>query len=222
IAELGVRFVTTAAGDPGRYAARLKAAGLTVYHAVPSVQGALKALDAGGGGLIGEGGESGGIRRLEPVHSFVLLQAVREQVDLPIVAAGGIVDGRGMAAAFALGAEGVAMGTRFVASVESPVHDGYKNGILAAPSNGTIPLSFELGVNSRVLKTDLARQVAAGEPVETRSAISTVYKEGDLTVGLGSAGETAGLIHEIKPAAQVIEDTVLGFRREVGRLASLL
>src|SRR5690606_22155285 len=109
IAELGVRFVTTSAGDPGRYAARLKAAGLTVYHAVPSVQGALKALDAGVDGLIVEGGESGGIRGLEPVHSFVLLQAVREQVDLPIVAAGGIVDGRGMAAAFALGAEGVAM-----------------------------------------------------------------------------------------------------------------
>jgi enoyl-[acyl-carrier protein] reductase II len=222
IASLGVRFVTTSAGDPTRYSARLKAAGLTVYHAVPSVQGALKAVDAGVDGLIVEGGESGGIRGLEPVHSFVLLQAVRERVSLPIVAAGGVVDGRGMAAAFALGAEGVAMGTRFVASTESPVHDGYKSGILEAPSNGTIPLSFELGVNSRVLKTDLARQVAAGEVVKTRSAIATVYKEGDLTLGLGSAGESAGLIHEIKPVARIIEDTVEGFRREVGRLASLL
>jgi enoyl-[acyl-carrier protein] reductase II len=222
IASLGVRFVTTSAGDPTRYSARLKAAGLTVYHAVPSVQGALKAVDAGVDGLIVEGGESGGIRGLEPVHSFVLLQAVRERVSLPIVAAGGVVDGRGMAAAFALGAEGVAMGTRFVASTESPVHDGYKRGILEAPSNGTIPLSFELGVNSRVLKTDLARQVAAGEVVKTRSAIATVYKEGDLTLGLGSAGESAGLIHEIKPVARIIEDTVEGFRREVGRLASLL
>ena len=118
----GIHFVTTSAGDPTRYTKILKGAGVTVYHATATLRGAQKAVDAGVDGLIVEGAESAGIRNPEEVHTFALLQAVREKVDVPIVAAGGIVDGRGMAAAFALGAEGVTMGTRFVASFESPVH----------------------------------------------------------------------------------------------------
>ena len=128
----GVRFVTTSAGDPRRYIARLKDAGLTVYQTVPSLEGALRAEDCGLDGLIVEGGESGGVRGPEPVHTFVNLQAVRQRTDLPIVAAGGIANGAGMAAAFALGAEAVAMGTRFVASAESPVHDNYKAAIVGS------------------------------------------------------------------------------------------
>jgi enoyl-[acyl-carrier protein] reductase II len=127
------RFVTTSAGDPRRYIRQLKDAGVIVYHATPSLEGSLKAEDAGCDGLVVEGAESAGIRAPDGPHSFVLLQQVKERVGVPIVAAGGIVDGRGMAAAFALGAEGVAMGTRFVASKESPVHIGYKAAIVAAP-----------------------------------------------------------------------------------------
>ena len=134
----GIHFVTTSAGDPTRYTRMLKDAGVTVYHATATLRGAIKAVDAGVDGLIVEGAESAGLRNPEEVHTFALLQAVREKVDVPIVAAGGIVDGRGMAAAFALGAEGVTMGTRFVASFESPVHLNYKQAIVAAPITGTV------------------------------------------------------------------------------------
>ena len=218
-----VRFVTTSAGDPHRYVKRIKDAGVTVYHAVPTLEGALKAEDAGVDGLVVEGGESAGIRGPEPVHSFVLLQAVRERVALPIVAAGGVVDGRGMAAAFALGAEGVAMGTRFVASAESPVHDNYKAAIVAASPSGTLALPFPPGATSRVLKTPLARQVAAGEdpPERSRKVFADLYMDGRTDIAMGSAGESAGLIHAVKPCRDIVEDTIAGFWRELDRLAAL-
>jgi enoyl-[acyl-carrier protein] reductase II len=219
----GVRFVTTSAGDPGRYVKQLHEAGIVVYHAVPSLEGALKARDAGVDGLIVEGGESAGIRGPEPVHTFVLLQAVRERVDLPIVAAGGIADGRGMAAAFALGAEGVTMGTRFVASRESPVHDNYKQAILDAPAGGTLALAFPPGATSRVLKTELARRFAAGERIEelSRTIFKDLYQDGRIDIAMGSAGESSALIHRIEPVATIVESTVAQFWRIVDGLSAL-
>ncbi len=224
VVNSGVRLVTTSAGDPKRYAQRLKAAGILIYHAVPSLEGALKAVDAGVDGLIVEGGESAGIRGAEPVHSLVLLQAIRERVDLPIVAAGGMVDGRGMAAAFALGAEGIAMGTRFVASIESPVHEHYKQAIVTALPNGTLSLPFPPGATSRVLKSDLARSVASGEcaPGRAQDIVRDLYMGGRTDLALGSAGESAGLVvHDIKSVQDIIDDTVSGFWRELDRLAVL-
>ena len=106
----GVKFVTTSAGSPAKFIAPLKDAGITVYHAVPTVDAALKCVDAGIDGLVVEGGEGGGFKNPEEVSTLVLLQAIRARVDVPLVAAGGICDGRGMAAAFALGAEAVQMG----------------------------------------------------------------------------------------------------------------
>jgi enoyl-[acyl-carrier protein] reductase II len=219
----GVRFVTTSAGDPRRYVETLKAAGIIVYHATPSLEGALKAEDAGVDGLIVEGGESAGIRAPDSPHSFVLLQAVRERCDLPIVAAGGVVDGRGMVAAFALGAEGVAMGTRFVASVESPVHPAYKAAILSAGPSGTLAVPAPPRAIVRVLKTKLSQMVHAGEATgsATRNTIETLYVEGDVDNSMGTAGESAGLIHAVKPVGEIIQETVLGFWREIDRLAAL-
>ena len=130
VAECGVKFVTTSAGSPAKYIDKLKGAGLTVYHAVPSLAGALKAAEAGVDGLVVEGTEGGGFKSPEEVGLFVLIQAIRKKVDLPIIAAGGIADGQGMAAAFSVGAEGIQMGTRFVSSQESPVHENWKNAIL--------------------------------------------------------------------------------------------
>src|SRR3989338_4501789 len=122
VARSGVKFVSTSAGSPAKLLPTLKAAGLTVYHVVPNLSSALKAGEAGGvDGLIVEGGEGGGFKNPDDVSTLVLLQAVRERTDVPIIAAGGICDGRGMAAAFALGAEGIQMGTRFVSAAESPV-----------------------------------------------------------------------------------------------------
>jgi enoyl-[acyl-carrier protein] reductase II len=221
--EAGVRFVTTSAGDPTRYARRLKDAGVIVYHAVATLKGALKAIDAGCDGLIVEGAESAGIRGEEEVHSFVLLQAVREKVDVPIVAAGGVVDGRGMAAAFALGADGVAMGTRFVASLESPVHAAYKEAIVSASPGGTILTPQPPRANKRTLRTPFSERLNAENQAigPISDVIQSLYVNGDVINSAGSAGETVGLIHEIKSAADIVTDTMRGFWKEVDRLAAL-
>ena len=219
----GVKFVTTSAGDPGRYVRRIKDAGVTVYQSVATLEGALKAEDAGVDGLVVEGGESAGIRGPEPVHSFVLLQAVRARVDLPIVAAGGIVDGRGMAAAFALGAEGIAMGTRFVASAESPVHETYKQAIVAASPSGTVSIPMGKSVIARVLRTELATRISQGDRdlLPSRNPVQDLYIDGRLDVAMGSAGESAGLIDAVQPVADIIDGAVQGFWREIDRLAAL-
>jgi enoyl-[acyl-carrier protein] reductase II len=221
--EEGVHFVTTSAGNPRRHVERLKAAGVIVYHAVPSLEGALKAEDAGVDGLIVEGAESGGIRNAEEVNSIVLLQAVRERVKLPMVAAGGIVDGRGMAAAFALGADAVAMGTRFVSSEESPVHANYKQAIVAAGVDGTVMLPRPPRAKMRVLRTRASEAMAAGVETQGRvaSVIDALYIGGDVDNTAGSAGQSAALIHEVKTVRAIVEDTMAGFWREVDRLGAL-
>ena len=141
VVEQGVRFVTTSAGDPTRYTTELKSAGLTVFHVVPTLRAALKAVDAGVDGLVVEGGEGGGFKSPREVSTMVLLPLVRSRVDVPIIAAGGITDGASMAAAFALGAEGVQMGTRMVAAAESPVHENWKQAIVRAAETDTVFLN---------------------------------------------------------------------------------
>ena len=132
VIDQGVTFVTTSAGSPTRYTDQLKSAGLTVFHVVPTLAAALKAVAAGVDGLIVEGGEGGGFKNPNEVASMVLLPLVRAKVDVPIIAAGGMVDGASMAAAFALGAEGIQMGTRMVSALESPVHQNLKDAIVDA------------------------------------------------------------------------------------------
>ncbi len=220
----GIHFVTTSAGDPMRYTRLLKDAGVTVYHATATLRGAIKAVEeAGVDGLIVEGAESAGIRNPDEVHTFALLQAVRERVDVPIVAAGGIVDGRGMAAAFALGAEGVTMGTRFVASLESPVHANYKQAIVTAPITGTIMTDNPPRARSRGLRTPYSTEVADGkrERLPRDATLDMLNVKGDVENTSGAAGESAGLIHEIKSVRQIIDETIAGFWREIDRLAEL-
>jgi enoyl-[acyl-carrier protein] reductase II len=220
----GIHFVTTSAGDPTRYTRLLKDAGVTVYHATATLRGAIKAVEeAGVDGLIVEGAESAGIRNPEEVHTFALLQAVRERVDVTLVAAGGIVDGRGMAAAFALGAEGVTMGTRFVASFESPVHLNYKNAIVAAPVTGTIMTDNPPRARSRGLRTPYSVGVSDGsrERIARNATLDMLYVQGDVENTSGAAGESAGLIHEIKSVQQIVDHTIEGFWREIDRLAAL-
>ena len=126
---------------------------------MPNLSSALKAVDAGVDGLIVEGGEGGGFKNPDDVHTLVLLQAVRERTDVPIIAAGGICDGRGMAAAFALGAEGIQMGTRFVSAAESPVHANYKQAIVDADDTGTVMLNRKSTPCVRALKTERAKEI---------------------------------------------------------------
>src|SRR3982751_2696600 len=127
VVDQGVRFVTTSAGDPNRYTSALKAAGLTVFHVVPTVAAAHKAVDAGVDGLVVEGAEGGGFKDPKGASTMVLLPAVRAAVDVPIIAAGGICDGPSMAAAFALGAEGEQMGSRLGSAAEAPGHQNWED-----------------------------------------------------------------------------------------------
>ena len=159
IVEHGVKFVTTSAGDPSKYIGVLKDAGITVYHAVPNVAGAMKAVAAGVDGLVVEGTEGGGFKGMEEIGLLVLIQAIRKQSDIPIIAAGGIVDGIGMAAVFAAGAEGIQMGTRFVSSKESPVHDNFKNKIIDSDEAGTWILNKKSKPCIRALKSEMTSKI---------------------------------------------------------------
>ena len=223
VCDSGVRFVTTSAGSPAKFIAPLKAAGITVYHAVPTVETALKCVDAGVDGLVVEGAEGGGFKNPEEVSTLVLLQAIRERTDVPLIAAGGICDGRGMAAAFALGAEGIQMGTRFVSCAESPVHANYKNAICSASETGTWVLNQKASPCIRALKSQRTRAIhdAGLMPPDTFAGIRSVYFDGDMEAAPALAGQTAGLIHEVLTSQQIIERTVAEFFAITARLGAL-
>ena len=215
VCESGVRFVTTSAGSPAKFIAPLKAAGIVVYHAVPTLDTALKCVDAGIDGLVVEGAEGGGFKNPEEVSTLVLLQAIRERCEVPLVAAGGIIDGRGMAAAFALGAEGIQMGTRFVASAESPVHDNFKQAIVAAEATGTWVLNKAATQCIRALKSERTKAYheTGRLAADAFAGIQQVYFGGDMEAAPALAGQSAGLIHEVKTVQQIIDETVAEFWR---------
>jgi enoyl-[acyl-carrier protein] reductase II len=221
VANEGVKFVTTSAGSPTQYTKALKDQGLTVYHVVPTLRAALKAVDAGVDGLIVEGGEGGGFKSPRPVSSLVLLPLVRSRVDVPIIAAGGICDGISMAAAFALGAEGVQMGTRMVSALESPVHDGWKNAIVNAAETDTCFLRTEGGPALRALRTETTERFEAGDGNAMKGlgdGVRAVYFEGKLDQGVALTGEVAGRIESVLPVADIIASTVREFEEAASRL----
>lgn len=221
-AEAGVRFVTTSAGSPARYLPMLKAHGLTVYHVVPSVRAARKAVEAGVDGLVVEGAEGGGFKNPDEVSLFVLLQAVRALTDLPLIAAGGIVDGRGMAAAFTLGAEAVQMGTRFLSSAESPVHANYKQAVVDADETGTVVVNRSGTPTMRVLKTGYSSALAAsgGPAGGSLAAVKRLYFDGDMEASLASAGQSVGLVDAVLPAGEIVAATMRGFHAALAETAS--
>ncbi|MBY9066284.1 nitronate monooxygenase [Hyphomonas sp. WL0036] len=222
IIDQGIKFVTTSAGDPMKYTATLKEAGLTVFHVVPSLSGALRAIEAGVDGLIVEGGEGGGFKNAKDVASMVLIPQVCEAVDVPVVAAGGITDGRSMAAAFALGAEGVLMGTRILSSAESPVHPNWKDAIVGADATDTVFLNRQgPGPALRALRTErTTRLEKEGSPniFGEFAGTQAVYFKGDLEAGIALTGQVAGRIKEVKPVAQVFEETLAEYHQVVSRL----
>ena len=223
VCSSGVRFVTTSAGNPAKFIAPLKDAGITVYHAVPTVDAAMKCVDAGIDGLVVEGGEGGGFKNPEEVSTLVLLQAIRARTDVPLIAAGGICDGRGMAAAFALGAEGIQMGTRFVCCAESPVHANFKNAIVEARETGTWVLNKKSTPCIRSLKsvrTQAIHEAGLMAP-DALKGIRELYFQGDMEAAPALAGQSAGLIDAVKTAKEIIDDTVTGFFEITARMAAL-
>ena len=220
VVEQGVRFVTTSAGDPNKYTRQLKDAGLTVFHVVPTLATARKAVDAGVDGLVVEGGEGGGFKNPRDVATMVLLPLVCSHVDVPVIAAGGICDGRSMAAAFALGAEGVQMGTRMVSAAESPVHGNWKEAIVAAAETDTVFLNRYSRPGLRALRTERSTRLERADHVgmEEFGTILELYFGGDMEASLALGGQVMGRIDEVKPVAQVLEETMTEFYDVAARL----
>jgi enoyl-[acyl-carrier protein] reductase II len=222
VAEQGVKFVTTSAGSPMKYTGALKAAGLTVFHVVPTLRGALKAVEAGVDGLIVEGGEGGGFKNPRPVASMVLLPLVASKVDVPIIAAGGMVDGSTMAAALALGAEGVQMGTRMVSALESPVHGNWKQAILDAAETDTVFLNQHTSPALRALRTERTASYefdTDANAMELFGDAMALYFGGDMEAAIALGGQVAGRIDEVRPVADIIRECADDCLAVLGRLA---
>lgn len=212
----GIRSVTTSAGDPAVLTGPLHDAGVTVFHVVGTLRAAQKAEAAGVDGLIVEGVEGGGFKNAHGASTMVLLPLVAAQTTLPIVAAGGICDATSMAAAFVLGAEGVQMGTRMLASAESPVHDAFKDAVLANNDLGTILISPPGMPTMRVLKTDRAAHTAASnDPGDGLTQILRLYFEGDLEASFANLGQVSSRIDLIRPVAEIIHEMWHGALAEV-------
>lgn len=208
IIDQGVKFVTTSAGNPQRYTEQLKSAGLTVFHVVPSLSAAVKAVECGVDGLIVEGGEGGGFKNPQEVASMVLLPLVRSKVDVPIIAAGGFLDGSTMAAAFALGAEAVQMGTRMVSAAESPVHDNWKNAIVNAAETDTVFLNRAHSPALRAIRTEKTSQLefSSDNVMGEFGKATDLYFGGDMEASIALTGQVAGRIDSVRPVAEVIAE----------------
>ena len=221
--DAGVKFVTTSAGDPTKYVGILKDAGITVYHAVPSLAGAIKAADAGVDGLVVEGTEGGGFKSPEEVGLLVLIQSIKQNLNIPIIAAGGLVDGSGMAAVFAAGAEGIQMGTRFVSSKESPVHVNFKNKIIDSGIDGTMVLNKKSKPVIRALKTELTNNINEKGVMDMSAMmnIKDLYFGGDMEAAPALSGQSSGLINEIKPVKQIIDEIIDEFNSTCNKLGNI-
>jgi enoyl-[acyl-carrier protein] reductase II len=220
--DQGVRFVTTSAGDPAEYTPALHDAGITVFHVVPTLRAALKAVRAGVDGIVAEGGEGGGFKATRDVSTMVLLPLVCSQVDVPVVAAGGICDGRSMAAAFALGAEGVQLGTRMVSAAESPVHDNYKQLVVDSAETGTVFLNRWHKPSFRVLATGRSEAHERSDErvtLGTLDGILKLYFDGDLDAAFAFGGQVAGRIDGVEPVAAIIRGMVDEFHAVAADLA---
>jgi enoyl-[acyl-carrier protein] reductase II len=222
--EEGLRTITTSAGAPGKVIRRVKEAGLKIFHVVATVDMAKQAEAAGVDGLIVVGAEGGGHVGRDEISTLVLIPQVVDAVRIPVVAAGGIGDSRGIVAAFALGAEGVQMGTRFLATQESPVSPAYKQAILAARDDGTL-IAARKGYPVRVLKNQAALAVRemdekGATQAEINAFVDSLADKGKRGEGEGlmSAGQIAGLIRDIKTVEEIIHGMMVEVKFVVQRL----
>ncbi|MCF8262413.1 MAG: nitronate monooxygenase [Melioribacteraceae bacterium] len=212
--EQKIKIVFTSAGHPGKYINRFKENGMTVVHVVPSLKFAFKAEAAGCDAVVGEGVEAGGHNGLDEISTFSLIPQLVDNIKIPIIAAGGIADGRGILAAFTLGAEGVQIGTRFAVTRESSAHINYKNAVCDAKDNSTLLVFKKIGL-TRMLKNPLAEKAYllenSGAPIESISELLGNKREmkgifeGDLEEGMLEAGQGAGLINDIPSTSELMQ-----------------
>ena len=230
IIDEGVKIVFTSAGNPKTHTAKLKEHGITVVHVVSSVKFALKAQEAGVDAVVAEGFEAGGHNGREETTTFTLIPMVKEKLSIPLIAAGGIANGRGMLAAIILGADGVQVGSRFVASEESSSHRAFKQMVVDAKEGDTLLTLKELAP-VRMLKNKFFEEVMqlyTTNPTKEqliellgRARAKRGMFEGDLEDGELEIGQIAGLIHDIKPAAQIVEEMISEFEKVKKEVSSL-
>lgn len=230
--EMGVKILITSAGNPARIAPQLKTDDNLLIHVVPSVRGAQKAEDAGVDAVVCEGYEAGGHNSPYEVTTLALVPQVADAVDIPVIGAGGIADGRGIAAVMALGADGVQLGTRFIATAECPAHIRYKNLIADCPDTGTRIIGRKLGI-LRVIDNPFAQTIAEAETRcagkdELLAIIGDEYNrnraasiDGDLEGGAFQAGQSAGLVRKILPVRALVDQLIAEYETARNQLARL-
>jgi enoyl-[acyl-carrier protein] reductase II len=230
IVEEGVKIVFTSAGNPKTWTSFLKEKGITVVHVVSSSKFALKAQEAGVDAIVAEGFEAGGHNGREETTTLTLIPMVKENISIPLIAAGGIATGRGMLAAMILGADGVQMGSRFVASTESSAHDNFKKTVLET-GEGETQLTLKELAPVRLIKNKFFNDVQelyaacpSKEDLENllgkRRAKRGMF-EGDLVEGELEIGQIAGLIHDIKPVEDIIKEIIAEFELAKKEASSL-
>jgi len=226
----GVKIVVTSAGNPATWTHKLKEHGITVVHVIPNVKSALKCEKSGVDALVAEGFEAGGHNGREETTTFTLIPLIREATRLPLIAAGGIATGRGMLAAMALGADGIQMGSRFVASEESSAHSSFKKMVVEAEDGGTF-LSLKAVMPVRLIRNRFLNEVME---MESKGALPEELKQflgkgraklgmfdGDIVDGELEIGQAAALIHDIKPVAEIIHGIMDEFQSAKASLAAL-
>jgi enoyl-[acyl-carrier protein] reductase II len=222
-----IHAVTTGAGNPGKYMAGLKDAGIKVMCVVPSVALAKRMESIGADAVIGEGMEAGG--HIGELTTMVLTPQLADAVSIPVVAAGGIADGRGVAAAFALGAEGVQVGTRFMCAEECTIHPDVKAEVLKARDRDTMVTGRSTGHPVRVLKNKLAREIERldkenrPEEIEALGSgkLALAMRQGDIQMGSLMAGQIAAMVCEIEPAAKIVDSMIAEAESVMGKLGTL-
>lgn len=230
IVEEGVKIVFTSAGNPKTWTAFLKEKGITVVHVVSSVKFALKSQEAGVDAVVAEGFEAGGHNGREETTTFTLIPMVREKLSIPLIAAGGIATGRGMLAAMVLGADGVQVGSRFLATTESSSHEKFKEMVVGLQEGETHLTLKELApvrlIKNKFFHDVMALYATSPTPDDLKTLLGRARAkkgmfEGDLEEGELEIGQIAGLINDIKPAADIIKDMVAEFEAAKRETASL-
>ncbi len=227
VIEERIHAVTTGAGNPGKYMTGLKDAGIKVLTVVPSVALAKRMESIGADAIIGEGMEAGG--HIGDLTTMVLTPQLVDAVSVPVIAAGGIADGRGMAAAFALGAEGVQVGTRFMCAEECTIHPDVKAQVIKAKDRDTIVTGRSTGHPVRVLKNKLAKQIMEldrenkAEEIEALGSgkLALAMRHGDIHMGSLMAGQVAAMVCEIQPAAEIVSEILAEAEAIMKRLGAL-
>jgi enoyl-[acyl-carrier protein] reductase II len=228
LVEEGVSIVFSSAGNPKTYTSYFKDRGIKVVHVVSSSRFAQKAQEAGCDAVVAEGFEAGGHNGREETTTLCLVPAVVDAVTIPVIAAGGIHDGRSMAAAFALGASAVQVGSRFVASEEASAHEAFKRTVIETPEGGT-QLTLKELTPVRLIKNDFYNRVqeayargAGNDELSSLLGRGRAKKgmfEGDLVEGELEIGQAASMIHDLLPAAVIVDQMMKDFHATVGRLS---